>query len=96
MGIFTGGFISDAWLVQICWKKQPDIRGTADLGAKQMFASLQRFKQLPNYLQVWPAHGAGSACGKALGAVPSSTVGYKKCSIGRCNLQKKSLLLTLY
>lgn len=32
----------------------------------------------PDYLQVWPAHGAGSACGKALGAVPQSTVGYEK------------------
>jgi hydroxyacylglutathione hydrolase len=29
-------------------------------------------------MQVWPAHGAGSACGKALGAVPMSTVGYEK------------------
>jgi len=29
-------------------------------------------------MQVWPAHGAGSACGKALGAVPVSTVGYEK------------------
>jgi hydroxyacylglutathione hydrolase len=43
-----------------------------------MFHSLQRFKQLPDYMQVWPAHGAGSACGKALGAIPSSTVGYEK------------------
>jgi hydroxyacylglutathione hydrolase len=32
----------------------------------------------PDYLQVWPSHGAGSACGKALGAVPQSTVGYEK------------------
>jgi hydroxyacylglutathione hydrolase len=43
-----------------------------------MFASLKRFKQLPDYMQIWPAHGAGSACGKALGAIPSSTVGYEK------------------
>lgn len=43
-----------------------------------MYRSLQRFKALPDYLQVWPSHGAGSACGKALGAVPSSTVGYEK------------------
>src|SRR5690606_36564759 len=48
------------------------------LGARQMFSSLQRFRQLPDYLQVWPGHGAGSACGKALGAVPSTTVGYEK------------------
>jgi hydroxyacylglutathione hydrolase len=35
---------------------------------------------LPDYLQVWPAHGAGSVCGKALGAVPQSTVGYERIS----------------
>jgi len=59
-------------------EKAAGIRGTSELGAKQMFASLQRFKGLPDHIQVWPAHGAGSACGKALGAVPASTVGYEK------------------
>jgi hydroxyacylglutathione hydrolase len=29
-------------------------------------------------VQVWPGHGAGSTCGKALGAVPQTTVGYEK------------------
>jgi hydroxyacylglutathione hydrolase len=48
------------------------------VGARQQFQSLQRFRRLPDHLQVWPAHGAGSACGKGLGAVPSSTVGYEK------------------
>ncbi|MCS7000826.1 MAG: MBL fold metallo-hydrolase [Bacteroidota bacterium] len=52
--------------------------GTMEKGARQLFASLQRFKQLPDYVQVHPAHGAGSACGKALGAIPHSTVGYEK------------------
>lgn len=28
-------------------------------------------------MQVWPGHGAGSACGKALGAIPETTVGYE-------------------
>ena len=45
--------------------------------AKTLYKSIQSFKDLPEYLQVWPAHGAGSACGKALGAVPDSTVGYE-------------------
>ena len=27
---------------------------------------------------MWPAHGAGSSCGKSLGAVPVSTLGYEK------------------
>ncbi|MBG6216968.1 hydroxyacylglutathione hydrolase [Arthrobacter sp. CAN_A6] len=48
-------------------------------GAKQLFRSLQKkFLTLPDHVQVHPAHGAGSACGKALGAIPSSTVGYER------------------
>jgi hydroxyacylglutathione hydrolase len=48
-------------------------------GAKRLFASLRdHFLTLPDHVQVWPGHGAGSACGKALGAVPSTTVGYEK------------------
>lgn len=48
-------------------------------GAKDLFASLKKhFVNLPDYVQVLPSHGAGSACGKALGAIPTSTVGYEK------------------
>ena len=48
-------------------------------GARQLFASLRdKFLTLPDYVQVHPAHGAGSACGKALGAIPSTTVGYER------------------
>lgn len=48
-------------------------------GARRLFASLRdRFMTLPDYVQVWPGHGAGSACGKALGAVASTTVGYER------------------
>ncbi|WP_341952079.1 MBL fold metallo-hydrolase [Salinibacterium sp. TMP30] len=48
-------------------------------GAKDIFASLRdRFLTLPDYVQVLPAHGAGSACGKALGAIPTTTVGYER------------------
>lgn len=52
--------------------------GSRDAGAAQMYQSIKRFEDLPEHLQLWPGHGAGSACGKALGAVPSSTVGYEK------------------
>lgn len=81
MGMFTGDFVFVGSV------GRPDLLETAagvadaaDEGARQMFQSVQKFKQLPNYLQIWPAHGAGSACGKGLGAVPSSTVGYEKMS----------------
>ena len=48
-------------------------------GAKQLFASLRgKFLTLPDYVQVFPGHGAGSACGKALGAIPATTVGYER------------------
>lgn len=59
-------------------EKAAGMKGTQEVGARQMFESLKKFKALPDYVQVWPGHGAGSACGKALGAVPSSTVGYAK------------------
>lgn len=52
--------------------------GTMEVGARQLWKSLEKFRQLPDHIQVHPAHGAGSACGKALGAIPSSTVGYEK------------------
>ncbi|MGP4977870.1 rhodanese-like domain-containing protein [Brachybacterium tyrofermentans] len=52
---------------------------TREDSARTMFASLRdRFVTLPDHLQVFPGHGAGSACGKSLGAVPSTSVGYEK------------------
>lgn len=52
--------------------------GTQEAGAAQLYHSLQKLRGLPDHLQILPAHGAGSACGKSLGAVPSSTLGYEK------------------
>ena len=52
--------------------------GSMEGSAKTLYKSLEKFKQMPEYLQLWPGHGAGSACGKALGAVPKSTVGYEQ------------------
>lgn len=79
MGIFTGDFVFVGAVGRPdLLEKAAGIDGTAATGARQMFDSLQRFKGLPDYLQIWPAHGAGSACGKGLGAVPSSTIGYEK------------------
>jgi hydroxyacylglutathione hydrolase len=52
--------------------------GTMELSARSLYRSLQRLSELPDYLQVWPGHGAGSACGRALGAVPQTTLGYER------------------
>jgi hydroxyacylglutathione hydrolase len=47
-------------------------------GARGQFANMKRLKSMPDHLLVLPAHRAGSACGKALGDVPSTTLGYEK------------------
>lgn len=79
MGIFTGDFVFVGSIGRPdLLEKAAGIANTAVVAARQMFRSVQRFRELPGYLQIWPAHGAGSACGKGLGAIPSSTVGYEK------------------
>jgi hydroxyacylglutathione hydrolase len=77
--IFTGDFVfvGDVGRPDLL-EKAAGLTGTMEIGARQMWKSLARFKSLPDHIQVHPAHGAGSACGKALGAIPSSTVGYEK------------------
>ena len=77
--LFTGDFVfvGDIGRPDLL-EKAAGIKGTMDAGALQMYESIRRFESLPDYIQVWPGHGAGSACGKALGAVPSTTVGYER------------------
>ncbi len=77
--LFTGDFVfvGDIGRPDLL-EKAAGMVGTQELGALQMYDSIKRFEALPDYIQVWPGHGAGSACGKALGAVPSTTVGYEK------------------
>ncbi|MFZ2324025.1 MAG: rhodanese-like domain-containing protein [Ignavibacteriaceae bacterium] len=92
--IFTGDFVfvGDVGRPDLL-EKAAGIKGTQEIGAHQMFNSLKKFKALPDHLQVWPAHGAGSACGKALGAVPSSTVGYEKLTNWALNIEDEELFV---
>lgn len=77
--LFTGDFVfvGDVGRPDLL-EKAAGFVGTKEAGAKEMYQSIAKFNALPDFVQVWPGHGAGSACGKALGAVPSSTVGYEK------------------
>ncbi len=79
MGVVSGDFVFVADL------GRPDLlesaagqQGMMEPSARSLYRSVQEFLELPDYLQVWPGHGAGSACGKALGAVPETTVGYER------------------
>lgn len=78
MGIATGDFVFVGDV------GRPDLLESAagqenamEPSARILYDTVEQFKKMPEYLQIWPGHGAGSACGKALGAVPETTVGYE-------------------
>lgn len=64
---------------------RPDLFDTAagesdsrESAARSLFASLEQIRKLGDHVLVLPGHGSGSSCGKALGSVPFSTVGYER------------------
>ncbi|HSC59036.1 MAG TPA: rhodanese-like domain-containing protein [Gemmatimonadales bacterium] len=79
MGILSGDFVfcGDVGRPDLL-EKAAKVAGSADSAARTLWRSLERFRALPDHLQLWPGHGAGSACGKGMSAVPQSTVGYEK------------------
>ncbi|HEY7125769.1 MAG TPA: MBL fold metallo-hydrolase [Ktedonobacterales bacterium] len=46
--------------------------------AQTLYTSLQRLLTLPNDLELYPAHFAGSACGRTMSGKPSSTLGFER------------------
>ena len=79
MGMVSGDFIFVGDL------GRPDLlesaaghAGAMEPSARRLYGSAREVFELPDYLRIWPGHGAGSACGKALGAVPDTTAGYEK------------------
>jgi len=52
--------------------------GSREESARALCQSIQKFGELDDFLEVLPGHGAGSSCGKAIGSIPFSTVGYEK------------------
>ncbi len=79
MGLASGDFlfVNDVGRPDLL-ESAAKVEGKMEPSARRMYRSIQRFLEMPDYLQIWPGHGAGSACGKALGAVPHTTAGYEK------------------
>ena len=79
LGIFTGDFIfaGDVGRPDLL-ERAAHVGGTMESSARTLFRSLRSMQEYPEYLQLWPGHGAGSACGKAIGALPSTTLGYER------------------
>ncbi|MEO5996813.1 MAG: MBL fold metallo-hydrolase [Chitinophagaceae bacterium] len=80
MAVFTG----DTLFIGDCGR--PDLREengneqfSREVLARQLYHSLQnKLKVLPDDVIVYPAHGAGTLCGKSLSDANSSTIGKEK------------------
>lgn len=62
--------------------------------AAKLFGSLHdKLMALPPFCEVYPAHGAGSLCGRAMGAKRTSTVGYEKLYNGALAIADRQLFI---
>ncbi|MDB4870633.1 MAG: beta-lactamase domain protein [Gemmatimonadales bacterium] len=79
VGALTGDFVfvGDVGRPDLL-ERAAGAKGSMQRSAADLYDSVNRFKEQPAHLQIWPGHGAGSACGRALGSMPQSTVGYEK------------------
>jgi len=55
-----------------------ELAASAEEGARQLFKSVRRLKELPDYVEVLPGAYAGSVCGRRLSGKPSSAIGFEK------------------
>ncbi len=80
IGAFTGDFlfVGDVGRPDLL-ERAAGIAGTMEAGGRNLFRTIQKFVQrFPSEMLIWPAHGAGSACGKSLGDVPVSSLGIER------------------
>ena len=74
IGVFVGDtlFVGDVGRPDLF----PDMAN--DLADKLYHSLHDKLLKLPDYCEVYPAHGAGSLCGRAMGAKYQSTIGYER------------------
>jgi len=79
VGLLSGDcvFVGDVGRPDLL-ERAAKVANTMEASAHTLFHSLTRVRDLPDFVQLWSGHGAGSACGKALGALPQSTIGYER------------------
>jgi hydroxyacylglutathione hydrolase len=79
VGLLSGDclFVGDVGRPDLL-ERAAKVANTMEDAAHSLFRSLDRLRGIPDFVQLWPGHGAGSACGKALGALPQSTMGYER------------------
>jgi glyoxylase-like metal-dependent hydrolase (beta-lactamase superfamily II)/rhodanese-related sulfurtransferase len=57
---------------------RPDLAVAAREGAEGLFHSLRRLLELPDGVEVYPGHVAGSLCGTAMSSKASTTIGFER------------------
>lgn len=58
---------------------RPDLAVDPEEGARGLFATMARYRELPDFIEVWPGHIGGSLCGgPAMNEKPSSTIGFER------------------
>ena len=89
-GVFCGDtlFVGDVG--------RPDLfPGRAQELASKLYESLHdKLLTLPDFCEVYPAHGAGSLCGRAMGAKRTSTIGYERKYNGALKIMDKDEFIT--
>ena len=55
-----------------------ELASSAEEGARSLFQSVRKLKNLPDYLEVLPGAFSGSVCGRSLSGKPSSTIGFER------------------
>jgi glyoxylase-like metal-dependent hydrolase (beta-lactamase superfamily II)/rhodanese-related sulfurtransferase len=89
VGVFAGDtlFVGDVG--------RPDLfPGMAEELAGKLYHSLHdKLLKLPDYAEVYPAHGAGSLCGRAMGAKWLTTIGYERNFNAALQIKDKSAFI---
>jgi hydroxyacylglutathione hydrolase len=57
---------------------RPDLPGSAEASARELYRSVQRLLALPDHTEIYPTHFSGSACGKGMSGKPMSTLAFER------------------
>jgi hydroxyacylglutathione hydrolase len=89
VGVFCGDtlFVGDVG--------RPDLfPGKATELASKLYDNLHgKLMKLPDFCEVYPAHGAGSLCGRAMGAKRTSTIGYERIRNAALRIRDKNAFI---
>ena len=72
--VFTG----DSLLVGDVGRPDLHAGGDPEPAARELYDSIRRLLELPDYVLVYPSHYGGSVCGRGLSGNPFSTIGFER------------------